>query len=198
MKAILISIKPKDCKLIANGKMTIKVLKSRPKIEAPFKVYIYCTKHKPYLYRVDDDDNFELTDTLRPKVDNYVKDYNEQNGKIIGEFVCDRIDEWKYLPDCFAEDENEKIYYINSADGHATGLTYDEIENYGKGKDLYGWHISDLKIYDKPKELNQFSIPCKVTCENCKNPLYFESLCKEKGKKILTHPPYSWCYISED
>ena len=73
-----------------------------------------------------------------------------------------------------------------------------EIARYLKGLYGYGWHISNLKIYDKPKELNQFSTPCKVTCENCKNPLYFESLCKEKGKKILTRPPYSWCYISED
>ena len=227
MKSVLISIKPKDCKLIANGKMTIKVLKSRPKIETPFKVYIYCTKHKPYLYRVDDDDNFELTNALRPKVDVYVKDYNEQNGKVIGEFICDKIEEF-YCASVPYQRENNLGYgrFIDNGvykvDGWHEGVVFErndrfinsmlnnndlkemclsaqEIFDYiGVGKHLYACHIFNLKIYNKPKELNQFSIPCKVTCENCRNPLYFESLCKEKGKKILTHPPYSWCYISED
>lgn len=193
MKSVLISIKPKDCKLIADGKMTIKVLKSRPKIETPFKVYIYCTKHKPYLYRVDDDDNFELTNALRSEVDVYVKDYNKQNGKVIGEFICDKVEKLE------EHIEEGGIYYtLNSDFNEAAQLDNWQLHDYGKGKDIFGWHISDLKIYDKPKELNQFSIPCKVSCENCKNPLYFQSLCKEKGKKILTHPPHSWCYISED
>ena len=44
MKSVLISIQPKWCELIANGKKTIEVRKSRPKIETPFKVYIYQTK----------------------------------------------------------------------------------------------------------------------------------------------------------
>lgn len=43
MKSVLISIKPKWCELIASGKKTIEVRKTRPKIEIPFKVYIYCT-----------------------------------------------------------------------------------------------------------------------------------------------------------
>ena len=46
MKSVLISIKPKWCELIANGKKTVEVRKSRPKIETPFKCYIYCTKIK--------------------------------------------------------------------------------------------------------------------------------------------------------
>ncbi len=43
-KAILISIKPQYCELIANGKKTIEVRKTKPKLEPPFKCYIYCTK----------------------------------------------------------------------------------------------------------------------------------------------------------
>ena len=83
MKAVLISVQPKWVEKIASGKKTIEVRKTAPKGEVPFKCYIYVTKGKPYLYRVDDDDNFELTNTLRPKVYEYVKDYNEQNGKVI-------------------------------------------------------------------------------------------------------------------
>ena len=43
-KAVLISIQPKWCELISNGKKTIEVRKTRPMLETPFKCYIYCTK----------------------------------------------------------------------------------------------------------------------------------------------------------
>lgn len=198
MKSVLISIKPKDCKLIANGKMTIKVLKSRPKIETPFKVYIYCALDKKReLFFSKEVFDGEKGKWAIPHVG---------NGKVIGEFICNKI--YTYYADDFVgaggldgtiitePKEGEFTYWIPNQED--TCLRYLDIKAYGKGKTLYGWHVSNLQIHNKPKELNQFSTPCKVTCENCKNPLYFESLCKEKGKKILTRPPYSWCYISED
>lgn len=144
MKSVLISIRPQWVEKIASGKKTIEVRKSAPK-EVPFKAYIYCTKGKDgyeWLYRVDNN--------------GYGK-AQSWHGKVIGEFICDRIIEWKYLPDC--EYDGEKMYYIDSKDGENTCLLYDEIEEYGKGKTLYGWHISDLKIYDKPKELSEFKTP---------------------------------------
>lgn len=48
-KAVLISIRPGWCEKIANGEKTIEVRKTRPKLETPFKCYIYCTKSPPYL-----------------------------------------------------------------------------------------------------------------------------------------------------
>ena len=44
MKSILQSIRPQYCELIAAGKKTIEVRKTRPKLDVPFKAYIYCTK----------------------------------------------------------------------------------------------------------------------------------------------------------
>lgn len=44
--AVLLSVRPKWCELIASGKKTVEVRKTRPKIETPFKCYIYCTKPK--------------------------------------------------------------------------------------------------------------------------------------------------------
>ena len=41
-KAVLISIRPKWCEKIANGNKTIEVRKTRPKMDTPFKCYIYC------------------------------------------------------------------------------------------------------------------------------------------------------------
>ena len=47
MRAVLISIRPKWCELIASGKKTIEVRKTAPKINTPFKCYTYCTKLHP-------------------------------------------------------------------------------------------------------------------------------------------------------
>lgn len=44
MKAILQSIRPQYCELIAAGKKTIEVRKSKPQIQLPIKCYIYMTK----------------------------------------------------------------------------------------------------------------------------------------------------------
>lgn len=54
-KAVLMSTQPKWCELIANGKKTVEVRKTRPKLKTPFKVYIYCTKGKLALLRDDTD-----------------------------------------------------------------------------------------------------------------------------------------------
>ena len=80
MKAFLMSVNPKWVEKIANGEKTIEVRKSRPKLETPFKVYIYETQGEyktgmgVFAYGI------ELKGTKKGK------------GKVIGEFVCDRID----------------------------------------------------------------------------------------------------------
>ena len=169
MKSVLIAIRPQLVEKIASGQKTIEVRKTAPQ-EVPFKAYIYCTKEK--------------------KQDDIIwagafGDRCKWNGRVIGEFICNNASELDY------------VYYWNNGYEFATCLTYRQVADYGKGKPLYGWHISDLKIYDKQKELSEFCIPCKVSCENCKNPLYFECWCEEKGKKIVTRPPQSWCYVED-
>ena len=169
MKSVLISIRPQLVEKIASGQKTIEVRKTAPQ-EVPFKCYIYETKGQ-YV---------KFTHGAHTK-------YGYGRGKVIGEFICDKV----YMS-LVGYMKNEPCYW-DILNGSC--LTKDEIMNYGKWKTLYGWHISDLKIYDKPKELSEFCIPCKVSCENCKNPLYFECWCEEKGKKIVTRPPQSWCYV---
>ena len=51
MKAILLSIRPEWCDLIIRGQKTIEVRKTRPKLETPFKVYIYCTGHDGWVMK---------------------------------------------------------------------------------------------------------------------------------------------------
>lgn len=197
MKSVLILIQPKWVEKIANRKKTIEVRKTAPKCGVPFKCYIYVTKDKPYLYRVDDDDNFELTNTLRPKVYEYVKDYNVQNGKVIGEFICDKIDE--IVPDY--NPVTTKFYYGYVADTEATCLSEEELQKYGKNKSLYFWHISDLKIYDKPKELSEFYSRCNIPenkCKCCDNCFWKDNgYGKDYAVKKLTRAPKSWQYVEE-
>ena len=158
MKSVLISIRPKWVEKIANGKKTIEVRKTRPKIETPFKCYIYMSQG-------------DFKD-----LGSYSEWIYKNRMKVVGEFVCDKI----------IKDERGE-----NADLFATqaGLSLEEQKYYGKNKSLYGWHISELKIYDKPKELSEFCITFKFSFENCKNPLYFECLCEGKGEKIVTRPP---------
>lgn len=203
MKSVLISIRPQWCEKIASGKKTIEVRKSAPK-EVPFKAYIYCTKDKPYLYRVDDDNNFELTNTLRPKTDGYVKDYNEQNGKVIGEFICDKVYLIKNQGDRFVVANEEQG--VTNEIARQSCLDYDDMVGYLGNKDGYGWHIADLKIYDKPKELSEFRKPldrvwgsyCNDYCDRgCISFGSTDYSCNDywKWEKGLTRPPQSWCYV---
>ena len=204
MRAIMKSVSPRICEKVANGDCTILVSKTVPKFDLPFKGYICCTSAKPYLYR-EANPPFELF------LDNDLYEgegYDDRlfSGKVIGEFVCDKIIEWQY--------DKGHQYYVDYPDdctsyfpylkchSEATGLKCSEIEEFGKGKTLYGLHISDLKIYDKPKVLAEFERPCtyKGICYSCERfrpngiPLPAPyGFCETK----ITHVPSNWCYVEE-
>ena len=179
MKSVLISIQPYWVFLIIAKKMgwkidkekTKEVRKSFPKDEDwNRQAEIYCSKDKKSFNLIPKE--------YQPFMEKFL-------GKVVGRFTCDKVLEWKYLNGL--NDENEKEYWIISKDGHATCLTYDEIENYGKGKTLYGWHITDLKIYDKPKSLEMFPIGKIARDCGCGGYMVYD--------KVLTRPPQSWCYV---
>ena len=185
-KAVLISIRPKWCELIASGKKTIEVRKTVPKIETPFKCYIYCTKFHPG----DPDSMINLKGRK--------SFFMPQSCMVIGHFVCDRIIEWHYVPDPDeSADPGSMAYDVLTVDGEATGLEYDDFEDYGKGTPLYGWHISDLVIYDEPKKLNDFMRkPCDfaASCGACGHAKW--SGHRFDGCELsVTRPPQSWCYV---
>ena len=146
MKSIMLSIQPKWCELIASGKKTIEVRKTRPKLETPFKCYIYCTKSKEIMFNVF--------------LNEPEKEVEYLSGKVIGEFVCDSIRKG-------GADNFIQAYYHNNPD--ETCLTDQELVLYATiGKSLYFWHISDLKIYDKPKELGEFCVRNNhPNCDQC-------------------------------
>ena len=182
MKSVLISIRPQWCEKIVIGKKTIEVRKSAPK-EVPFKCYIY------------------MTQGAYKDLGLYSEGIYQNRMKVIGEFICDRVIEWKYLPDDVFP-SLLRMYYIYADDGEKTCLSYREIEEYGKGKTLYGWHISDLKIYDKPKELSEFYRPCSYSgiCYSC-NRFRPNGTPNDKPNDFcdgeITRPPQSYMFVKE-
>lgn len=220
--AVMLSIQPKWCALTASGKKTIEIRKTKPKISPPFKCYIYCTKGKERfvqggmvhglddLYRMPSGEiRHGYSEELICCGEKYTKD-NFLNGKVIGEFLCDKIidfgnlstDKWQFL--CGDVHEWHKRLIMEKA-----CLSEKEFLAYG-GR--YGWHISDLMIYDKPKELGEFYTKCQGTgsdkdkfCRNCPH-LCFDHdpimgycrWCSVYNKKPVTRPPQSWCYVKEE
>jgi predicted transcriptional regulator len=153
--AVMISIRPEWCMLISQGKKTVEVRKTRPKLETPFKCYIYCTMdYKGHTVKMW-----------------------ASRGHVIGEFVCDAI-----FPICIEYSDQE--CEIAKHEFTFTGLTDKQIINYlGNGKEGYGWHISDLVIYDEPKYIGDFKVEVN-TKQWC-------------FTKKLERPPQSWCYVME-
>lgn len=208
MKSILISIKPQWCEKIASGKKTIEVRKSAPQ-EVPFKCYIYETKGKKI------ECGFHLEDTgitLREKIvfgmhkARVVKHYrNEGKGKVIGEFICDKV--YKYEPNvilCAYYEVNGAYVKENLRYNSGTCLSYEDMVNYSNGKPLYGWHISDLKIYDKPKELSEFYTIAESGSDCCCGCVWHETPLDEMPcrtctaeRNYLYRPTMSWQYVEE-
>lgn len=201
MKSVLISIKPKWCEKIASGEKTIEVRKSAPK-EVPFKAYIYATRPKKF-YKcgaVSTSDELlwlangkvEMGDGFKFWADG--DEYQCLNGKVIGEFICGKV--------MFLTPLGLRGFEMREEILKSICLTNDDLNAYGGLKTLYGWHISDLKIYDKPKELSEFkkpyrwfeSRPVETWCDNyCK-------ICDEKNCKYdtrITRPPQSYMFVEE-
>ena len=181
-KAVLISIRPKWCEKIVNGEKTVEVRKTRPKMETPFRCYIYCTQ----------------SGDMRRLVG--------ERGKVIGEFVCGRIDRLARVG-FDGSGEPAKYCICNSdmsvwpMDGicEEACLTREELEKYLGGYEGYGLHISDLKIYDTPKELSEFRRVCHndLYCESCAMYRENEGTCGNKSLRFK-RPPLSWCYVEEE
>ena len=167
-RSVMISVKPRFCDLIAREKKKIEVRKTRPKTEIPFKCYIYCTRAKrsEKLYS----NGTVIVKDTRKLLDPSVrypgsKIFQRWNGKVIGEFVCDETI-FVYM-DYF----DYPNYDISDDVLRETCLSRSMLFDYAKGKPVYGWHISDLIIYDKPIDLSDFGIK---------------------------RPPQSWCHVEKE
>ena len=197
-KSVLISIQPKWCELIAKGKKTLEVRKTRPKLETPFKCYIYCTNNQVFAQSSMEGEYFTAPKSGLRELE--LCGSKILSSKVIGEFVCDEIERVD-IPYPAYQDKLDKRYIEQSC------VPYNALHRYCYHDDAYFWHILDLKIYDKPKELNEFRAICRHyedgLCGNCKyydyanNESYRYEECAVDGLKPITRPPQSWCYVEE-
>lgn len=184
-KAVMLSVRPKWCEKIVNGEKTIEVRKTRPKLAPPFKAYIYCTMPK---YPHED---FIAT--------NYPMPQFYGGGKVIGEFTCDEINRVNI---CGFWDDSGKQLDNRLKE---TCLISKEFLDYLGEKVGYGWHITDLRIYDAPRDLSEFWRDCpeyselSTNCWACENVCGDgdETDCNTDGRRYLRRAPQSWCYVEE-
>lgn len=178
MKSVLISIRPEWVNKIITGEKTLEIRNTRPNLKTPFKCYIYRTKGFEKRFITGNQ-------LMGGKWWNIPVD-----GAVIGEFVCDKIDGITLIDTPVMEyiQVNGKASMTVTMDAC---MDIDAFSKYADGKQLYGWNISDLKIYDTPKELCELreSIDCHrgrqhedcIGCWDCE----------------IKRPPQSWCYVEE-
>ena len=213
MKSVLVSIHPQWCKKIFNGEKTIEVRKTRPLIDMPFKVYVYCTKQKltkttcmhSYLHKNEPKacKKYGEITTWCSIGDVHVNSNTPwsfraygMHGKVIGSFVCDKV--YKIVPD--------GEYYSNGYDIDddmlsETCLGRGYLTGYGLGYTLYGWHITEPQLFEKPRDITEFAIfgKCADECSEydfCARDIAEDRVaCKCFKRTFLKRPPRSWCYV---
>lgn len=141
--AVMLSIQPKWVSLIESGEKTIEVRKKKPKLDVPFKCYIYETKGKTEMPWMDEDGHMIFTG----------------RGQVIGEFTCDKMYSYTALFNVGCDLPDEEML-------RRSCLTTEEIRKYEKPKQVgntlhcgvWGWNISNLVIYEHPNGLDEFGL----------------------------------------
>lgn len=198
----MVAVAPAQLEKIISGQTSTIVKKTKPNIETPFTCYLYCTKQGTALYGDNGryiTDNTKFMSDIMSAAFCQTTGFHKFNGKVIGEFICSKITAFGPSPD-----NNEKHI--------------DDNKLYG-----YDWSIFGLKIYDKPKELNEFTVIDKIKLNRCphrkqifSNPDYYNGriipqgyICTKNAEpdfcklgchdvlKQLNHLPNPWCYVTE-
>lgn len=187
MKAILKSIKPKQCANVMNHKQSILIIKDKRTVTAIQKLideygyaefYVYCSKSNKYHWYLQERYDHSTDETLGHSTPyyTYVKVSKimtpRLDGKVLFKFHCYKVEEI-YYQTVF---EANPLHFLKAESGYGTDtlcagefkketcLTDKELEDYlntvKPNKKAYAIHISDLEIFDKSKELSEFKIFC--------------------------------------
>lgn len=190
MKSVLRSIKPYWLYLIIIGIKKIEIGKTIPKADDWNKVvFLYCSRDMKSFNRIPDKDREWMRKYL---------------GKVACRFVCDKIENFRFdaLEITYMSRKFRDANLVNEEFFEGTQVTYQEAYDYCEGMTFdeedtdyfYGWHISDLVIYDGPKELSEFKI---VGCKGCKDKDTYHCKFYCEGERAIKRPPQSWCYVEE-
>ena len=193
--AVMASIRPKWCAKIEGGRKTVEVRTTRPKIDPPFRCYMYCSKGSNKLLDIirDGDCNYGEIYHGPPVFITSPEDsfYYGNHGKVVGDFICDKII-------TIQPGKIRELMQSGTLDGCYTGMTTREFVKYAGEKTVYFWHISDLNMDYMPRELTEFRRVCRndLYCESCAMFSANKSRCGNAAL-YLTRPPQSWCYVEE-
>ncbi len=176
-KSILMAFSPYQYYLIAEGIKTIEIRKRIPKSK-DWDGMIFC-------YMREYDKSFlRIPKELQEK-------YRGHFGKVGMLISCEHCDGYPYdehvVFPCPAYDGDDSSidagagYWITSGDLDKACRTHEELIAYGKGKTLYGLHITDLLLYSNPKDWYGFLTPSDTGGVS--------------GNHYLSRPPYSWQYV---
>ena len=122
------------------------------------KTAVLLSIHKDFCDLIKSGEKTVEIRTTMPKLPLPFKCYISQTrgGGVIGEFTCERIDEYtlKSLTEADGWRERRQRLLYQSC------LNWRQLYFYGDGKENFckAWHISNLKIYDKPLALSDFGI----------------------------------------
>lgn len=188
MKAVMLSIRPEWIEKIYRGEKDFEVRRTFPnyhKILTPFRCYIYCTKPKQKIVQwVEPGEEMYGTVYDGPRYPVTIdRDVNAgmwiygKWGCVVGEFTCDYAE---CLNNLFT---GENMYHFPAG---KTCLTMEQLEQYGKGKRLWAWHITDPVWYYRHDSDYLYGRPLSD----------FRSWGAVPGHHMKV-PPQSWCYVEE-
>ena len=213
MRAILISDHAKWCSLMMNGEKTIEIRKNKALANVTQKLieengyaefYVYCSKDSKNLlhkncadiYWVEDKDFQAKNKKLGLQTQSIL------NGKVVFKFRCYNVEEILIKPN--------GNYYTNTLSNNKllaqSCLSQKEIFEYtnahiskigGYWFSGYAIHISDLEIFDRPRELGEFKVNKKYWCDKCPYQ-YGTCLPKCEELKPLTKAPKSYQFIESE
>lgn len=213
-KAILIPIKPMWCGKIMNGDKTNEVRKNKALYKATMKLieeqgyatfFMYCSKGNKkdwHLIEVVDTD----TGKQEYEYDYYIgsKGYLDYclEGKVVAKFTVRKVEEIKLLNLAQRQYLGKGGFpqlYKDSC------LTFEELDKYLGFKNGYAYHIEDLVIFDKPKDLSEFKHYQDERIKVMGNhyPMsFFGSVAyhyeKKSVLKPLTKAPQNFCYVESE
>lgn len=224
MKAILMPIRPVHAAKALNGYETDEIHRTAPKEwvdylsgkikekPKPMTAYIYCTKKGGLMRDVTPATTYFISSPVGPVTSDKSK---RLEGKVVAKFTLSDIEKVHYdgWSDHFYIEKNDVRTDVLST----SGLTYKALKDYYFRNEFkmrcYAYHISDLVIFDKPKELSEFKHPfpyCGRYCDNNLIPSFCKDHCShntdperldvwrdryDKWGEPLNKAPQSWCYV---
>ena len=156
MKSILLSIKRKYNLKIESKEKTLELRTRCPKGFVGW-VFIYETLGKQ---RYVSEETWENKYPLWFGIEifkNGKRLITEGRGAITSRFWFDEYDFIEFAPLYgYYSDIDDYRYAVNGNELKDLCLSYNDLHNYGKGKNLYAWQIKKLEVFDEPMELNEF------------------------------------------